>query len=117
MVGESYGKGITPELAHKLGVLQTAEGFEAGPTPDSPKKALRAADVPVEHSWSKTALQALGDGKGEAADVKSVEPAGKWECMKMLFSLLMKIFGEDATQAASDSGQFRAPDSGQFRGE
>jgi len=83
----------------------------------SPKKALRAADVPVEHNWSKTALQALGDGKGEAADVKSVEPAGKWECMKMLFSLLMKIFGEGATQAASDSGQFRAPDSGQFRGE
>ena len=116
MVGESYGKGITPELAKKLGVLQTAEGFEDGPTPDSPKKALRAADVPVEHKWQKIALHVIGDGKvGE--DAKPAEPAGKWECMKMLFCLLMKLFGEDATQVTSSSGQFRAPDSGQFRGE
>jgi hypothetical protein len=40
MVGQAYGRGITKELAEKLGVLDSAEGMESQ-GPDTPMQRAR----------------------------------------------------------------------------
>jgi len=127
MVGDSYGKGITPELAKKLGVLDVAEGFSSGSTPDSPMKALRAADVPAKERIRKTMLAGLGgdevhedhedrdesdEDDVEVKDKPTEEPANKWCFLTSLIKLLLKVLGDSDT--GSSSGQFREG-SGQFR--
>lgn len=124
MVGDSYGKGITVELARKLGVLDSAEGFVKGPTPDSPMKALRAADVPAKDRLRKAMLLELGDDpdhdEPDADDIEvkdktaAAEPESKWCFLTCLMKLLLRVLGDNDTGASS--GQFRPPDSGQFRG-
>jgi hypothetical protein len=126
MVGQSYGSGVTKELAEKLGVLDTAEGMEPR-GPDTPMKAVRAADVPKSKSLFKLLMSGLSDeepDEGPDDDTEAVAPvapvakvcgpASKWDCLKMLLCIFMRAFGTDAS---SDSGQFRPPDSGQFRGQ
>ena len=130
MVGDSYGKGITVELARKLGVLDSTEGFVPGPAPDSPMKALRAADVPAKERIRKTMLAGLGgdevhedhedhedhddpdEDDVEVKDKPTEEPANKWCFLTSLIKLLLKVLGDSDT--GSSSGQFREG-SGQFR--
>jgi hypothetical protein len=123
MVGQSYGSGVTKELAEKLGVLDTAEGMEPR-GPDTPMKAVRAADVPKSKSLFKLLMSGLSDEEPDEDDEdyeleNEAEPekpvsSSKWSCLEMLLKLFMRIMGE-SPRVDSNSGQFRSPDSGQFR--
>jgi hypothetical protein len=123
MVGQSYGSGITKELAESLGVLDTAEGMEPR-GPDTPMKAVRAADVPKSKSLFKLLMSGLSDEEPDEDDEddesenetepEKLVPSSKWSCLEMLLKLFMRIMCE-SPRVDSNSGQFRSPDSGQFR--